>query len=110
MHDLPDNDLKGLIIQVTGCAKDARTLSYTLSCIKNLKKFANFDESIEEAIDEPEFEEVYEDVVQLPQVANQQQDVGLNLSYTINLNLPSTSDIAVFDAIFKSLRQNLLKK
>jgi hypothetical protein len=35
--------------------------------------------------------------------------VGLNLSYTINLNLPPTSDIAVFNAIFKSLKENLLR-
>jgi hypothetical protein len=34
--------------------------------------------------------------------------VGVNLSYTINLNLPATSDQAVFNAIFKSLREHLL--
>jgi hypothetical protein len=33
---------------------------------------------------------------------------GLNLSYTINLNLPATSDQAVFNAIFKSLKEYLL--
>lgn len=33
----------------------------------------------------------------------------MNLGYTINLNLPATSDIAVFNAIFKSLRENLLR-
>ena len=33
---------------------------------------------------------------------------GIKLGYTINLNLPATSDIAVFDAIFKSLREHLL--
>jgi len=33
----------------------------------------------------------------------------LGLSYTINLNLPATSDIAVFNAIFKSLREHLLR-
>jgi hypothetical protein len=34
---------------------------------------------------------------------------GMRLSYTINLNLPETSDIAVFNAIFASLRENLIK-
>ena len=34
---------------------------------------------------------------------------GLNIGYTINLHLPATSDIAVFNAIFKSLRENLLR-
>jgi len=31
------------------------------------------------------------------------------LSYTINLNLPATTEIEVFNAIFKSLRENLLR-
>jgi hypothetical protein len=34
--------------------------------------------------------------------------VPIRFGYTINLNLPATSDIAVFDAIFKSLRDHLL--
>ena len=33
----------------------------------------------------------------------------LGLSYTINLNLPATTEIEVFNAIFKSLRENLLR-
>jgi hypothetical protein len=33
---------------------------------------------------------------------------SINLGYTINLQLPATSDIAVFNAIFKSLREHIL--
>jgi hypothetical protein len=35
---------------------------------------------------------------------------GINLSYTINLNLPAATDIGVFNAIFKSLKEHLLQK
>lgn len=35
---------------------------------------------------------------------------NLGLSYTINLNLPATTEIEVFNAIFKSLRENLLRE
>jgi len=35
---------------------------------------------------------------------------GLRLGYTINLNLPATTEIEVFNVIFKSLRENLLRK
>jgi hypothetical protein len=35
---------------------------------------------------------------------------GIRLSYTINLNLPATTEIEVFNAIFKSLRENLLRQ
>jgi len=41
---------------------------------------------------------------------NAELPTGLNLGYTINLHLPATSDIAVFNAIFKSLRENLLSR
>lgn len=33
----------------------------------------------------------------------------LGVSYTINLNLPATQDIEVFNSIFKSLKEHLLK-
>jgi len=37
-------------------------------------------------------------------------DGRLRLSYTINLNLPATTEIEVFNAIFKSLRENMLRE
>lgn len=33
----------------------------------------------------------------------------LGISYTINLNLPATADVEVFNAIFKSLKEHILK-
>lgn len=33
---------------------------------------------------------------------------GLAFSHTLYINLPATRDIAVYDAIFKSLREHLL--
>jgi hypothetical protein len=33
---------------------------------------------------------------------------NIGFSYTINLNLPETTDVEVFNAIFKALRENLL--
>ena len=46
---------------------------------------------------------------QADQAADDQQEVReIRLGYTINLNLPQTSDIAVFNAIFKSLKEHLL--
>lgn len=37
-------------------------------------------------------------------------EVGMNLSYTINLNLPETENLAVFNAIFTALRTHLLAR
>ena len=107
MHKLADNELRGLIIEETGAADDSNVPGLILSCIKALKKFANF--STPEETPKKEVVEVVP--AKLPPAPPLPNDggVGLNLSYTINLNLPATSDIAVFNAIFKSLKDNLLR-
>ena len=33
-----------------------------------------------------------------------------SISYTINLNLPPTTNVEVFNAIFRSLKENLLRE
>ena len=48
-------------------------------------------------------------VVHQGQPQQKQTGEGINLSYTINLNLPPTTDVEVFNAIFKSLKQHLLQ-
>lgn len=113
VHELSETKLKGLIIEVTGQEHDSSTVTYTASCIKNIKAFADFSNSDAE-VSTPETTEVEPTKGQAPSVNQiqlppaQHEGVGLNLGYTINLNLPATSDIAVFNAIFKSLKENLL--
>ncbi len=109
-YKLSDKDLLALIVQVTGVEADNRAASLTLSSIKALKGFASFDAS--EATNDvneqqPDSEAISQPVrLPVPQTGNGQ--VGLNLSYTINLNLPATADQAVFNAIFRSLKEHLL--
>ena len=44
-----------------------------------------------------------------PQLKSKQQPIEkLGISYTINLNLPATNDVEVFNAIFKALKEHLL--
>lgn len=106
-YELSDKDLLSLVCQVTGAAVDSSTAKLTVSCFKNLKEFADFDAKAKES--EPSMNQ---QAVSLPPVAHTSREtegrVGLNLSYTINLNLPATSDQAVFNAIFRSLREHLL--
>lgn len=112
MHELDDQALKGLIIEETGQEKDSSVVNLVFTAIKTLKKFASWEK--EANAPDPDFEKP--PARPLPrytpdenQNKNQGNNLGLNLSYTINLNLPATSDIAVFNAIFKSLKDNLLK-
>lgn len=109
-HQLTDEQLKGLIIEETGGGADSEPVKLILSSIKALKKFADFSapSGTETESSDPNNTAVQVMSDQVPQYS-QQNGVGLNLSYTINLNLPATSDVAVFNAIFKSLKENLLR-
>jgi Family of unknown function (DUF5343) len=109
-YKLNDADLKGLMVEVTGQAADSNAISFIFSCFKHLKQFANFEsvapvpvitqfDNQDRSDDKPDFSQ-----------PNNSSKLGLSLSYTINLNLPATSDVAVFNAIFKSLKENLLKE
>jgi hypothetical protein len=104
-YDLPEKDLLDLIVQVTGSEKDGSTTKLTLSTLKILKQFADFESK---PATELPVKVVTIENNQDSGSRNERQRVGLNLSYTINLNLPATSDQAVFNAIFRSLKEHLL--
>lgn len=112
MHELDDTDLLGLVVEETGQAHDSSPVKLIFSCIKHLKAFANFDS--EEQADQSGRDKKTPTALptrieqEEPPPRAAQTNFGLNLGYTINLNLPASSDPAVFDAIFKSLKANLL--
>lgn len=112
MHKLSDEELKGLIVEETGAEQDSNVVSLTIGCIKNLKKFAKWDAV---PIDDTPKKPITEPLTSNTQpqqnltVPPGSQPLGLNLGYTINLNLPATSDPAVFNAIFRALKEHLLK-
>ena len=105
IHDATNKDLRGVVVQVTGASADALIVNSIIGSFKALKEFASFDGE-EDREEEEKAEEISETTEKTSQVVLKR---GLGLSYTINLNLPATSDITVFDAIFKSLKEHLLK-
>jgi hypothetical protein len=110
MHELSDAELTGLIVEETGLPHDTRVLSLTLSCIKHVKSLASFSNE-KELLAAPVRNEIRPSIDQPHHISPSapSKSIGLNLGYTINLNLPATSDPAVFDAIFKSLKEHLLR-
>ncbi|MBN8732157.1 MAG: DUF5343 domain-containing protein [Acidobacteria bacterium] len=112
MHQLSDQQLRGLIIEETGLSDDSAAVGMILASIKAIKKYASWSENDEPGQRKEEQVSLAPPLIEkhAPGEKLRRSDkVGLNLSYTINLNLPATSDSAVFNAIFKSLRENLLK-
>lgn len=113
MHRLSDEDLRGLVVEETGAEQDSNVVGLVIACIKQLKKFAKWDTlPPEEKSEKPPADSL---PVAPPSSQNPvspqmpAQRLGLNLGYTINLNLPATSDPAVFNAIFRALKEHLLK-
>jgi hypothetical protein len=104
----------GAPTQITGATPDDTTTKCTVSTFLNLKELADFDSAV------PASNRQSEESPQLPMPSSEQpqgnsrpgpvaaESVGLNIAYTINLNLPETTDPDVFNAIFRALKDNLL--
>lgn len=111
VHDATDQDVLGLIVECTGGEKDSATTKYTLSTLNMLRRISDFDSEDEIDIEvsetlnsrtasiQPNTQPTHQFQIAPPQ---QHGGKGINLSYTINLNLPATKDIEVFNAIFKT--------
>lgn len=108
-YDLPEQDLLNLILQVTGLDHDNSVAKLVFSTLKTLKGFADFSGASEDEGPEKTAPVSYKPSSNIDfDGKDSGQRLGLNLSYTINLNLPATTDQAVFNAIFKSLKEHLL--
>ena len=119
-NDLSDTDLKGLIVQATGAAHDSSVVKKTVSTFAALKKLADFDALVPGAAVPttensagPASEPESSTELPIPVAASPTNGTvgeGINLSYTVNLHLPPTTDIEVFNAIFRSLKEHLIRR
>lgn len=102
VHRLDRSRFEGLVMEVTGLEKRSPTLRAIVGTFEALKAFAA-DESSGAPLAGEETESA------AGQMPRRREAAALNLNYAIYLNLPSTSDVAVFNAIFRSLREHLLE-
>lgn len=105
IHNAKRSELKGSIVQVTGAGEDSRSVQLTVASFEVLKEFADFSAAPAEADDA----EGGGDEGEGNGGGDSTLVGGLQLGYTINLHLPATSDVAVFNAIFKSLKEHLIR-
>ena len=107
-HDLPKEKFKNLIVEMTGLEAGDATVNAIVGTFFNLKAYATH-EAGETKPPANGTVSVIPNVDPPPNRTATQNPTGLNLTYTINLNLPETADVEVFNAIFRSLKENLLK-
>lgn len=107
-YELDRKGLTKLVSEITGNPHDNSTVKAIVSSFFHAKEFADFEKK------EKEPEEILSNQVKRNEnfVQNSQstssRKIPLGLNYTINLVLPKTDDPAIFDAIFRSLKNNLL--
>lgn len=104
-HRASESDLKDIIEQVTGLPKGDPIIGYILGTFNALNKFID-DDVRAASINLDASEHKAEIKESNTAVIGEAQSIGL--SYQINIVMPETTDIKVYDAIFKSLKENLL--
>ncbi len=108
-HRQDKKELENIIVRITGASKSDQQVSAVASTFLELVKLADFEGEVPppHLIQE---EEPRNEVRKDREQVHVELPTKFGLSYTINLNLPPTTEIEVFNAIFKSLKANLLDK
>lgn len=111
-HNLDKKKLEGHIREITGMEEGNSVLRAVVGTFEALKKYADFDAAL--AVDGERGEDPGADGDAGGNGGGNGggsgfEDPGrIRFGYTININLPDTNDITVFNAIFKSMREHLL--
>lgn len=103
-HQLDRTALEGLIMEATGLAKGSSVVPAILGTFSALQKLSATTITDAHPPTDPT-----EHASHTPPSPRSPRQGSLQLGYTIFLSLPNTSDITVFNAIFRSLREHLLE-
>jgi hypothetical protein len=82
-----------------------KNISFVVGTLQELFKLADF--TGKHKPDEKK-KQIHEEALEKPPLQALEKQTQLGISYTINLNLPATTEVEVFNAIFKSLKEHLL--
>src|SRR5262249_50489525 len=103
-HSLPEEKVKEIILEITGLTKSDPILGQIYGTFDAFRSFIPTNyvsaKSGSEAREQQERDEIEDE--------DAKRAGTLGLSYHINIVLPETKDVAVFNAIFQSLKNNLL--
>ena len=100
IHEKDEATIKGHVIATTGDNDTSSTVRLITQSFVGLVKLSSFEQEKSSALSEEERQNL---PIKLPQ----NNSGKFNLTHTIVLNLPTTTTKEVYDAIFKSLKENL---
>jgi hypothetical protein len=109
-HVADDNKIRDIIVEITGLSRG----DPVATAIRNtFNTFRSYIVEPFETLREAEDQQANVDTTALRQdisISRQnEEERKFNLAYNINIVLPETSDLRVLNAIFKSLKENLLR-
>lgn len=111
IHAAPEDEVKGAMARVTG--KDDETVKRYYSTFKTLASLAKFEPKPTKDVKATEREAVV--TTPRPLAADKLESTHserpkhrpVEYHYNIQIHLPATTDVAVYGAIFKTLKENL---
>lgn len=106
---LKKEEFKGLVVEITGLEATNRVVQLICQTFETLKGFADFDAKLPNTSETTQESDSKDGTSDHTGNGKEHHDLKLGLTYTINLVLPKTDDPAVFNAIFRALRDNLLR-
>lgn len=109
-HTADESRLNDLVVEVTGLQKSdpiARQIKGTFNAIRSYVVAGTSAERDSE--DASSLEATASSAPVRPPAIDAEPTSGINLAYNINIVLPETSDLNVLNAIFRSLKENLLR-
>lgn len=112
-HKLSKDELTSKLISLLGVAEDDKSVPCVVGTFMELVKLSDFDgkrvvtKAKDKTIEIKKDIGTHETEKQSPE-DGKKYSRRLGISYTINLNLPATTEIEVYNTIFKALKENLL--
>ncbi|WP_374577312.1 DUF5343 domain-containing protein [Phenylobacterium sp.] len=110
-HTVPDAKLKDLVVEVTGLSASDPVATAIRGTFNAIKSFVPADVSLEPAKGDvrPAEESEVRERNGFGNGSGDEDAKGIRLAYNINIVLPETSDLTVLNAIFKSIKENLMR-
>ncbi len=114
-HNLSREELINKLRTLLGASKDDKNISKVAGTFLELVKLANFDKhkKVKHTEHKNEPDKIAEKGPSLETKGTEPLssiNKSFGISYTINLNLPATTEIEVYNSIFKALKENLLNE
>lgn len=113
-YKLTEDELKQLIVSTLGCAADDGRVASIAKSFGKVNDFANFEEESKKTSEHLSNKDMMPSTgnhfskTESFDLSTKNQQFGLNLGYTINLNLPESTNPEVYSQIFKALKEELL--